>query len=105
MAWILLVIAGLFETAWAVTMKYSEGFERLWLTVLTFALGIVSFVLLARAMKSLEVGTSYAVWTGIGAVGAAVLGILLFGDSHHPLRIGCIALIVIGIIGLKLTST
>ncbi len=103
-AWILLVAAGLFEITWVVGMKYSDGLTKFRPAVFTIAASIVSFVLLARAMKTLPVGTSYAVWTGIGAVGAAVLGILLFQESSNPARLACIALIVAGIIGLKLTS-
>ena len=103
MAWICLFVAGLFEVSWAINMKYAEGFTRLWPSVITVAASVVSFVLLALALRTLPVGTGYAVWTGIGAVGAAVLGILLFGESSSPTRIACIALIVTGIIGLKLT--
>ncbi|WP_448101900.1 quaternary ammonium compound efflux SMR transporter SugE [Luteibacter jiangsuensis] len=105
MYWTVLVLAGLFEIAWAVGLKYTEGFGRLWPSVLTAVAMVVSIVLLAIATKKLPLGTAYAVWTGIGAVGAVTLGILLFGESAQPLRLLCVALIVAGIVGLKLTST
>ncbi|WP_413626026.1 quaternary ammonium compound efflux SMR transporter SugE [Luteibacter sp. Lutesp34] len=105
MYWTVLVLAGLFEIAWAVGLKYTEGFSRLWPSVLTAVAMVVSIVLLAIATKKLPLGTAYAVWTGIGAVGAVTLGILLFGESAQPLRLLCVALIVAGIVGLKLTST
>jgi len=104
MAWALLFIAGLFEIAWAVGLKYTDGFSRLWPSVLTVAAMIVSVVCLALALKSIPVGTGYAIWTGIGAVGTAILGIVLFGESASLARLGCIALIVAGIVGLKLVS-
>jgi quaternary ammonium compound-resistance protein SugE len=104
MAWICLFVAALFEVAWAVGMKYSHGFTRFWPTVYTFAASLVSFVLLAQAVKTLPVGTSYAVWTGIGAAGTAALGILWFGESASPARLVCIVLIVAGVAGLKLSS-
>jgi quaternary ammonium compound-resistance protein SugE len=104
MAWTLLVIAGLFEVGWAIGLKYTEGFTRLWPSVWTVAAMIVSIVLLGLALKSIPVGTGYAVWTGIGAVGTAILGIALFGDPATAARVGCIALIVCGIVGLKLAS-
>jgi quaternary ammonium compound-resistance protein SugE len=104
MAWTLLVIAGLFEIGWAIGLKYTEGFTRLWPSLWTAAAMILSVVLLGFALKSIPVGTGYAVWTGIGAVGTAILGIVLFGDPATALRIGCIALIVCGIVGLKLVS-
>lgn len=104
MAWVILFIAGLFEIGWAVGLKYTEGFTRLLPTVLTGASMLVSVVLLGLALRSLPVGTGYAVWTGIGTVGTAVLGILLFGDPATVLRLACIGLIVAGIIGLKLFS-
>lgn len=105
MAWVYLIIAGLFEVAWAVGMKYTEGLTRLWPSAITIAASIVSFVLLAMALKTLPVGTGYAVWTGIGAVGSAIFGMILFQESSHPLRLACIVLIVIGIVGLKLTMS
>jgi quaternary ammonium compound-resistance protein SugE len=104
MAWLLLLVAGVFEVAWAIGLKYTEGFSRLWPSVLTIAAMGVSVVLLALALKSIPVGTGYAVWTGVGAVGTAVLGIVLFGESASAARIGCIGLIVAGIVGLKIVS-
>ena len=104
MAWIYLFIAGLFETAWAIGLKYSEGFTKLGPSLFTAAAMIISFYLLSLALRTLPVGTGYAVWTGIGTVGAAILGIVLFDESRAIPRILCIFLIVAGIIGLKLTS-
>lgn len=105
MAWIYLVIAGLFEVIWAVGLKYTEGFTRPVPSLLTVAAMVVSFVFLAQAMKALPVGTAYAVWTGIGAVGTAIMGIILFSESMAAGRIVSILLVVLGIIGLKLTSS
>ena len=105
MPWVLLVIAGLFEVVWATALKSSEGFTKLYPTIVTIVAMLISFALLAQAMKTLPLGTAYAVWTGIGAVGGAILGILMFNEPANALRIGCVALIVIGIIGLKVTST
>ena len=104
MAWTYLVIAGLLEIGRAVGLKYTEGFTRLWPTALTVAALAGSMALLALALRELPLGTAYAVWTGIGAVGTAVLGILLFGESASAARLVCIALIVAGIVGLKLAS-
>ncbi|MGO4699927.1 quaternary ammonium compound efflux SMR transporter SugE [Dyella sp. 2RAB6] len=104
MPWIYLLLAGLFEIGWAIGLKYTEGFSRLWPTVGTVAAMTVSVVLLALAVKTLPIGTAYAVWTGIGAVGAVILGIVLFGDPATPARLLCVALIFAGIIGLKLTG-
>lgn len=104
-AWVLLIIAGFFEVAWATSMKASEGFTRLGPTLLTLVFMIVSFVLLSAAMKTLPLGTAYGVWTGIGAIGSAVMGIVLMGESRDPVRLLCIALILSGIVGLKLTSS
>ena len=104
MAWVILVVAGLFEVAWAIGLKYTEGYTRLWPTVGTVAAMIISIVLLGLAMKSLPVGTSYAVWVGVGAIGTAALGILLFGESASPGRLISLGLIVAGIVGLKLAS-
>lgn len=104
MAWVLLFVAGLFEIGWAIGLKYTYGFTRLWPSVGTISAMIVSVALLSWAMRSLPVGTAYAVWTGIGAVGTVLLGIVLFGDSMTPSRLACVALIVTGILGLKLTS-
>jgi quaternary ammonium compound-resistance protein SugE len=105
MAWVYLFIAGLFEVGWAIGLKYSEGFSKLWPSLVTVLFMIASFILLSAALKTLPVGTAYAVWTGIGAAGTAVLGMLLFGESREVLKIVCILLIVAGIIGLKLTSS
>ncbi len=104
MAWVYLFFAGLLEIVWAVGLKYTEGFTRLWPSVGTIAAMCVSFALLGLALKSLPIGTAYAVWTGIGAVGTATLGMILFGEPRDALRLLCIALIVAGILGLKLTS-
>ena len=103
-AWIILFIAGLFEVGWAVGMKYTEGFTRLWPSVATVIGMAVSVILLGWSLRVLPLGTAYAVWTGIGAVGTAILGIVLFGESREALRLGCIVLIVAGIVGLKLLT-
>jgi quaternary ammonium compound-resistance protein SugE len=102
MAWIYLAIAGLFECGWAIGLKYTEGFTRLWPSVFTVLAMVVSFQLLSTAMKSIPIGTAYAVWTGVGAVGVAILGMILFGESRSVLRIVSILLVVAGIAGLKL---
>lgn len=102
--WVQLVIAGLLEVAWAIGMKQSAGFTRLWPSVFTIVTMIASFTLLANAMRVLPVGTAYGVWTGIGAVGAAILGIVWLGESASLARIGGIALIVGGIVTLKLSA-
>lgn len=104
MAWALLCIAGVFEIAFAVCMKSSDGFTRLVPALLTVGTGVASVVLLSLSLRELPVGTGYAIWTGIGAAGTATLGIALFGESAAPMRIGCIALILASIIGLKLIS-
>jgi len=104
MSWIILVVAGLFEVAWAIGLKYTEGFSRLWPSVGTVAAMAASVLLLGWAMRSLPVGTAYAVWTGIGAVGTVILGIVLFSEPATAARLGCVALIVSGILGLKLTA-
>ena len=104
MAWLYLFVAGLFEVGWAIGLKYTQGFTRLVPTLFTGASMIVSLGLLGLALKSLPVGTAYAVWTGIGAVGVATLGVVLFSESASPARLGCIALIVAGVVGLKLFS-
>ena len=104
MAWSLLFVAGLLEIGWAIGLKYTEGFTRLMPSVLTLGSMIGSVVLLGLALKSLPVGTAYAVWTGIGTVGTAILGILLFNEPATALRLACIALIVAGILGLKLVG-
>lgn len=105
MAWLYLFVAGLMEIGWAVGLKYTAGFTRLWPTVWTGAALVLSMVLLAAAVRTLPLGTAYAVWTGIGAVGTAALGVVLFGESVSPARVLCIALIVAGLVGLKLTSS
>ena len=104
MAWVLLLVAGLFEVGWAIGLKYTEGFTRVWPSVFTLAAMTASVVLLGMAMKSLPVGTSYAIWVGVGAVGTAILGIILFGESANAGRLISLALIVAGIVGLKLTT-
>ena len=104
MAWMYLVIAGLFEIAWAIGLKYTEGFTRLWPSAGTVAAMIVSFLFLAESLKSTPVGTGYAVWTGIGAAGTAVMGIILFDESRDLVRILCILTIVAAIAGLKVSS-
>ena len=104
MAWLLLLIAGLLEVGWAVGLKYTEGFTRLVPSVLTLVSMTASIGMLALALKTLPMGTAYAVWTGIGAVGTAILGIALFGDPAGVARLACIGLIVAGIVGLKLVT-
>ncbi len=104
MAWIYLVVAGLFEVSWAIGLKYTEGFTRLWPSLWTGASMALSLFLLAQALRTLPVGTGYAVWTGIGSVGTAVLGIVLLGESRDAGRLLCLALIVVGIVGLKLVT-
>lgn len=101
LAWILLVVAGLLEIVWALSMKASQGFSKPHFATITLIAAALSFWLLGLAMRQLPVGTAYAVWTGIGVVGVAILGIVLLGESVSVVRIGCIALIVIGIVGLK----
>jgi len=102
LAWMLLVAAGLLEIVWAISMKASHGFTKHHFTSITLVAAALSFWLLGLALRQLPVGTAYAIWTGIGAVGAAVLGIVFFGESLTLARIGCITLIVLGILGLKL---
>ena len=104
MAWLWLVLAGLLEVVWAIGLKYTDGFTRLWPSVGTVVAMIVSVVLLGWAMRTLPVGTAYAVWTGIGAVGTVLLGLVLFHEPATVARLGCVALIVAGIVGLKLTA-
>jgi quaternary ammonium compound-resistance protein SugE len=103
-AWLLLLAAGMFEVGWAVGLKYTEGFTRLWPSLLTAASMVVSLGLLGLALRALPLGTAYAVWTGIGTIGTAILGIALFGEAATVLRLLCIGLIVAGIVGLKLVS-
>lgn len=104
MAWIHLLIAGLFEVAWAIGLKYTEGWTKLYPSLFTLAGMVASFYFLSLAVKVLPIGTAYALWTGIGAIGAAILGIVLFGESRDLARLLCIGLILAGIIGLKLTA-
>jgi quaternary ammonium compound-resistance protein SugE len=103
-AWIVLIVSGFFETGWAIGLKYSENFSRLWPSVLTLASMAVSVYGLSWAVQWLPVGTGYAVWTGIGALGTAILGMYLFGESVAPARLACLGLIIAGIVGLKLVS-
>jgi len=105
LAWTALLVAGLLEVGWATSMKLSNGFTRLGPTVATFVLMIISFGLLSFAMRFLPLGTAYTVWTGIGAVGSALVGILIMKESSDPVRLICLGLILAGIIGLRLTST
>ncbi|RPH63035.1 MAG: quaternary ammonium compound efflux SMR transporter SugE [Burkholderiales bacterium] len=100
-AWLVLLVAGLFEIVWALGLKYSDGFSKLVPSIVVVVGAAVSFWLLAIAMRALPVGTAYAVWTGIGAAGTALLGILLLGESADVVRLGCIGLIVVGVLGLK----
>jgi len=104
MAWLYLLVAGLFEVGWAIGLKYTDGFTRLWPSLWTGASMAVSLFLLAQALRTLPVGTGYAVWTGIGSVGTAALGIALLGESRDALRLLCLALIVVGIVGLKVVT-
>lgn len=105
MAWIILFLAGLFEIGWAVGLKYTDGFTKLWPSVGTLASMGVSVVLLALALRTLPLGTGYAVWTGIGTIGTVIFGIIVFQEPTNALRLACIAMIVGGIIGLKLITT
>lgn len=104
MAWAILIVAGLFEIGWAIGLKYTEGFTRLWPSIWTVAAMMVSLYLLAVAVRTLPIGTSYAVWTGVGAAGTALLGIMLFSEPATIGRLASIGLIVAGIVGLKLAS-
>lgn len=104
MAWFYLFVAGLFETGWAVGLKYADGFTKLWPSLATGGAMVASFVFLSLALKTLPVGTAYAVWTGIGAAGTAVLGMVLFGESREVLRLVCLAFIIAGIVGLKFAT-
>ena len=105
MGWVYLLIAGLLEVAWAIGLKYCEGFTRFWPSIITVVLMIGSFAALAQAVKALNnIGTAYAIWTGIGAIGTAILGMILFDESRSPARIACLTLIIAGIIGLKYFS-
>jgi quaternary ammonium compound-resistance protein SugE len=104
MAWVLLLVAGLLEVGWAIGLKYTDGFTKLWPSAFTLAAMAASVVLLGIAMKSLPVGTSYAVWVGVGAIGTAILGIVLFGESANFGRLVSLGLILAGIVGLKLAT-
>ncbi|MFN6964579.1 MAG: quaternary ammonium compound efflux SMR transporter SugE [Pyrinomonadaceae bacterium] len=104
MNWLFLFIAGIFEIAWAIGLKYTDGWSRLWPSVATVVLMIASFYFLSLAVRTLPLGTAYAVWTGIGTVGAALLGMLLFDEPRDIIRVVCILLIVAGIVGLKIAS-
>jgi len=105
MAWIYLIVAGLFECGWAIGLKYTDGFTKLIPSLLTISAMAISFLLLSIAMKTIPVGTAYAVWTGIGIIGVAALGMLLLGESRDIMKIVCLLLIVSGIVGLKLLSS
>lgn len=104
MAWIYLVIAGFLEIGWAIGLKYTHGFSRLWPSVMTIGAMIASLGLLAAALKTIPVGTGYAVWTGIGVAGTAIIGIVFLGESREVLRILCLVLIIAGVVGLKFAS-
>ena len=104
MAWLYLLVAGVFEVAWAIGLKYTDGFTRPWPSVATLAAVILSLGFLGLALKALPVGTAYAVWTGIGAIGTVLLGIHLFGEPATAARLGCIGLILAGIVGLKVVT-
>lgn len=104
MAWLYLIIAGIFEVVWAMGLKYSQGFAKLFPSLVTLGAMVVSFYLLALATKSLPIGTAYAVWTGIGAIGAVLLGMILFNEPVNILRIVFLCLILVGILGLKFTT-
>ena len=104
MDWAILVLAGLFETGWAIGLKYTQGFTRLWPTLWTVLAMAVSLWLLGIAVRSLPVGTAYSVWVGVGAIGTVILGIVLFGEPANAGRLASIALVVAGIVGLKLAS-
>ena len=105
MAWLILFLAGLFEVAWAVGMKYSEGFSRLVPSLITAICMVLSVWLLSSSMKTLPLGTAYAIWTGIGAIGAVIVGIIIFKEPMTALRIGSACLIVLGLLGLKLSAS
>ena len=105
MPWLHLIIAGLLEVAWAIGLKQTDGWTRLWPSVITALLMVASFFFLSLALRSLPLGTAYAIWTGIGAVGTALIGIFVFGEPRTAARLVCIVLIVAGIVGLKLTSS
>lgn len=103
MEWLALIVAGLFEIVWAVGLKYTEGFTKTVPTLWTVAAMVISFFLLSYALRAIPMGTAYAVWTGIGAAGVALFGILYLGESKELIRVACLAIIIVGVIGLKLT--
>lgn len=105
MAWIFLIIAGIFEVVWAISLKYTEGFTKLWPTVVTIIGMVISFYFLSAAIKTLPIGTAYAIWTGIGALGAVIMGIILFNEPRSASRLIFVGCILVGIIGLKVTSS
>ena len=105
MAWIYLLVAGILEVFWAISLKYTDGFSKLWPSLSTVAGMIASFYFLAQALKTIPVGTGYAIWTGIGAAGTAILGIMLFAEPASLVRLFCLGLIIAGIIGLKLAAS
>jgi quaternary ammonium compound-resistance protein SugE len=105
MAWIWLLLSGLVEIVWSVSLKFADGFTKLWPTVVVIVSGLVSMALLSLALRGISMGTAYAVWAGIGAVGVAVTGMILFGESREALRLLSIAAIIAGIVGLKLTAS
>jgi len=104
MKWVILFLAGLFEVAWAIGLKYTDGFTRLWPTVWTVLSMIISLWLLGIAVKSLPIGTAYSIWVGVGAVGTVILGIVLFGEPANAFRLISVAFIIVGIIGLKIAT-
>lgn len=104
MPWLILIIAGLFEIAWAIGLKYSNGFTRPWITTVTVILMLGSFLLLSQALRTIPVGTGYAVWTGIGAAGTALIGMMFLHESRDALRLLCLLLIVVGVVGLKFAA-
>lgn len=104
MAWLILFVAGLFEMGWAIGLKYTEGFTRLWPTLFTGVSLVISMGLLGVAVRSLPIGTAYAVWTGIGAAGTVILGVVLFKEPATVARLACVGLILAGIVGLKLVT-
>ena len=104
-AWLLLMVAGILEVSWLVAMKYADGFTKLWPTVIVFVLGTLSFYLISLCVKVIPVGTTYVVWTGIGAVGGAIVGMVLFNEPRDGLRLVSIALVVAGIVGLKVSGS
>lgn len=104
MAWIFLIVAGLLEVVWAIGLKYTEGFTKLWPSVITLGAMGLSIALLSQALKTIPIGTGYAIWTGIGAVGTVIVGMVLLGEPRDMARVACIGLILAGIVGLKLVS-